>query len=74
MSTGTAQALADLTGTEVQILDGCTRSTAQLNYVDATSCIQNHVYKTALQWESEDVLKSFCRCTNIYIYIYIYNI
>ena len=43
MSTGTAQALADLTGTEVQILDGCTRSTAQLNYVDATSSIQTQL-------------------------------
>ncbi len=34
MSTGTAEALADLTGTEVQILDGVTATTAELNRLD----------------------------------------
>ena len=43
MSTGTAQALADLTGTEVQILDGATVTTDQLNRVDATSSIQTQI-------------------------------
>ena len=37
MSTGTAQALADLTGTEVQILDGATLSTAELNLLDGVT-------------------------------------
>jgi hypothetical protein len=44
MSTGTAQALADLTGTEVQILDGATLTTTELNYVDGvTSAIQTQI-------------------------------
>ena len=44
MSTGTAQALADLTGTEVQILDDATVTTAELNYVDGvTSNIQTQL-------------------------------
>ena len=44
MSTGTAQALADLTGTEVQILDGATLTTAELNYVDGvTSAVQTQL-------------------------------
>ncbi len=44
MSTGTAQALADLTGTEVQILDGATLSTTELNYVDGvTSAVQTQI-------------------------------
>ena len=37
MSTATAQALADLTGTEVQILDGATLSTAELNLLDGVT-------------------------------------
>jgi hypothetical protein len=40
MNQNTADALADLTNTEVQILDGATVTTAQLNRVDATSSIQ----------------------------------
>ena len=43
MNQNTAQSLADLTSTEVQILDGCTRTTAQLNRVDATSSIQTQL-------------------------------
>ena len=44
MSTGTAQALADLTGTEVQILDGATLTTTELNYVDGvTSAVQTQL-------------------------------
>ena len=43
MSSTTAEALADLTQAEVQILDGCTRTTTQLNYVDATSSIQTQI-------------------------------
>ena len=44
MSTGTAQALADLTGTEVQVLDGATLTTTELNYVDGvTSAIQTQI-------------------------------
>ena len=43
MASGTASALADLTQTEVEILDGCTRTTAQLNYVDASSSIQTQI-------------------------------
>ena len=40
MQSGAATELASLTATELDILDGCTRTTAQLNYVDATSSIQ----------------------------------
>ena len=43
MGSTTAEALADLTQAEVQILDGCTRTTTQLNYVDATSSIQTQI-------------------------------
>ena len=34
MASGTASALADLTGTEVAILDGATLTTAELNIMD----------------------------------------
>jgi len=37
MASGTASALADLTQTEVQILDGCTSSTAELNILDGVT-------------------------------------
>ena len=43
MAQDTANSLADLTATEVQILDGLTRTTSQLNYVDATSSIQTQI-------------------------------
>ena len=43
MNQNTASSLADLTSTEVQILDGATVSTAQLNRVDATSSIQTQL-------------------------------
>ena len=44
MSSGTASALADLTGTEVGILDGATLTTTELNYVDGvTSAIQTQL-------------------------------
>ena len=44
MSSGTASALADLTGTEVSILDGATLTTTELNYVDGvTSAIQTQL-------------------------------
>ena len=44
MASGAASALADLTGTEVAILDGATLSTAELNYVDGvTSAIQTQL-------------------------------
>jgi len=43
MNQNTANALADLTNTEVQILDGATVTTAQLNRVDATSSIQTQL-------------------------------
>ena len=43
MNQNTADALADLTSTEVQILDGATVTTAQLNRVDATSSIQTQL-------------------------------
>ncbi len=43
MNQNTADALADLTNTEVQILDGATVTTAQLNRVDATSSIQTQL-------------------------------
>ena len=44
MPIATAQALADLTGTEVQILDGATLSTTELNYVDGvTSAVQTQL-------------------------------
>ena len=37
MSSGTASALADLTGTEVAILDGATVTTAELNILDGNT-------------------------------------
>jgi len=40
---GASAAIAQLTQTEVEILDGCTRTTAQLNRVDATSSIQTQI-------------------------------
>ena len=44
MASGTASALADLTQTEVQILDGVTSTTAELNYVDGvTSNVQTQL-------------------------------
>ena len=43
MSQSTADALADLSASEVQILDGATVSTAELNRVDATSSIQTQL-------------------------------
>ena len=43
MQSGAATELASLTATELDILDGCTRTTAQLNYVDATSSIQTQL-------------------------------
>ena len=43
MAQNTAAALADLTNTEVAILDGATVTTAQLNRVDATSSIQTQL-------------------------------
>ena len=43
MGSNTASALADLTQSEVQILDGATVTTAQLNRVDATSSIQTQL-------------------------------
>lgn len=44
MASGAASALADLTGTEVAILDGATLTTAELNYVDGvTSSIQTQL-------------------------------
>jgi len=44
MASGTASALADLTQTEVQILDGVTATTAEINYVDGvTSNVQTQL-------------------------------
>ena len=40
---GASAAISQLTQTEVEILDGCTRTTAQLNRVDATSSIQTQI-------------------------------
>ncbi len=44
MAIGTAESLADLTNVEVQILDGATVTTSELNYVDGvTSAIQTQL-------------------------------
>ena len=43
MNLNTAQKLADLTNTEVGVLDGITATTAELNRVDATSSIQTQL-------------------------------
>ena len=44
MGANTASALADLTQIEVEILDGATLSTTELNYVDGvTSAIQTQL-------------------------------
>ena len=47
MSSGTASALADLTGTEVQILDGATVSTAELNIIDGSTSATSTTLATA---------------------------
>ena len=47
MAQGTADALADLTGTEVQILDGATVSTAELNIVDGSTSATSTTLATA---------------------------
>ena len=47
MSTGTAQALADLTGTEVQILDGATVTTTELNILDGNTSATSTTLATA---------------------------
>ena len=43
MQSGASSALAAITSTEIQILDGLTATTAQLNRVDATSSIQTQL-------------------------------
>ena len=43
MNQNTAESLADLTNTEVQILDGATVTTTQLNRLDATSSVQTQL-------------------------------
>jgi hypothetical protein len=43
MNQNTASSLADLTNTEVQILDGATVTTTQLNRLDATSSVQTQL-------------------------------
>jgi len=47
MSSGTASALADLTGTEVAILDGATVTTAELNIVDGSTSATSTTLATA---------------------------
>ena len=47
MSTGTASALADLTGTEVGILDGATVTTAELNKLDGNTSATSTTLATA---------------------------
>ena len=46
MSSGTASALADLTQTEVQILDGATVTTAELNILDGVTADKDELNKT----------------------------
>ena len=47
MSSGTASALADLTGTEVAILDGATVTTAELNIIDGDTSATSTTLATA---------------------------
>ena len=46
MSSGTASALADLTQTEVQVLDGITATTAELNILDGVTATATELNKT----------------------------
>ena len=46
MSSGTASALADLTQTEVQVLDGVTATTAELNILDGVTATTDELNKT----------------------------
>ena len=47
MSSGTASALADLTGTEVSILDGATVTTTELNIIDGNTSATSTTLATA---------------------------
>ena len=47
MSSGTASALADLTGTECQILDGATITTTELNIIDGNTSATSTTLATA---------------------------
>ena len=47
MSSGTASALADLTGTEVSILDGATITTTELNIIDGNTSATSTTLATA---------------------------
>ena len=47
MSSGTASALADLTGTEVAILDGATVTTTELNIIDGGTSATSTTLATA---------------------------
>ena len=47
MSSGTASALADLTGTEVAILDGATVTTTELNIIDGNTSATSTTLATA---------------------------
>ena len=47
MASGTADALADLTGTEVAILDGATVTTAELNIIDGNTSATSTTLATA---------------------------
>ena len=47
MASGTADALADLTGTEVGILDGATVTTAELNIIDGNTSATSTTLATA---------------------------
>ena len=47
MASGTASALADLTGTECQILDGATVNTSELNILDGDTSATSTTLATA---------------------------
>ena len=54
MSSGTADALADLTGTEVGILDGATVTTAELNIIDGNTSASSTTLATADRFVCND--------------------
>ena len=58
MSSGTASALADLTQAEVQVLDGATLSTAELNQLDGNSLTNSPTWTSTTDYPSASAVNT----------------
>jgi hypothetical protein len=58
MSSGTASALADLTQAEVQVLDGATLSTAELNQLDGNSLTNSPTWSSTTDYPSASAVNT----------------